>query len=97
MAQLILTPEEQEKALWQHLDDESLGRYMKKQLAGVGDLLDELDIIKQCAIIISLALKLDDLKSSETVYTLKEMSLDDIQLGDWEIIVRRISPPETAE
>ena len=91
VAELILTEEEKEAALWQHLDDEALGKCVKKQISRITELVEEENAVRKIALILYVLLGIENARAQELQATITKWSFGEIQLGDWEITIRRIT------
>lgn len=89
MAELILTEEEKASALWSDLSDESLGRLVKKKMAAIEQVAQQMDV----AITYSAALLLC-CAAGEADATSMDISLGGVtqagrEFGDWVIRVEK--------
>lgn len=95
MAQLVLTKEEEEAALYTDWDDASLGRLVKHGSLHLNDLRSKMDKDVAYAKFMSLAVVLikDALEMNANYYeaTMKGITNGDVSIGDWKITLKQIN------
>ena len=86
MAQLITTPEEDEKS-FMDWDDASLGKAVKKMALFLESIDDTITMPAAAAFLITRAI---DIGSDRSTMVLEGVTDGDKPIGDWEISVKRI-------
>jgi hypothetical protein len=94
MAELILTQQEKDAALWSDLDDASLGKLVKKTMAIFDSLpRQEHEIVMQSAAIMLCCLVRDN-QSTKATITLEGVTEKGVGIGDWRLLIEQVKAPE---
>lgn len=96
MAQLILTEEEKAAALWSDLDDASLGRLLKKQIALITTSSAQLDRSVFFAAALLICCEAAECKASEAKFDIEGVTQAGRDFGDWTVIATRKPKPDAA-
>lgn len=91
MAELILTAEEKAAQDWLDLNDDALGKLVKKAALVLHDKHGS-DAVTATAILAMLANISHRCNSTKTVYKLGGVTHGDEELGDWQVTVERKKP-----
>lgn len=91
MAELLLTDEEKEAATWFELDDAVLGKVVKRTAAGLIGHSRELDRVWWFAAAMLLCGMAHDQNAQKVVQSIEGFEEEGVPLGDWEVIVQRVS------
>jgi hypothetical protein len=90
MAELILTDEEKEIALWKDLDDATVGKLCKVGLATIDDVDKERDHIQGFSAALLFVMKAVEANATSYAQTLNGLTNKGQPMGDWEIMCERI-------
>jgi hypothetical protein len=85
MAELILTPEEKDAALWRDLSDDAVGKLCKLGLATFDKVDKERDFIHGYSAALMFVMKAIEANATRYVQTLNGLTKQGKELGDWKI------------
>lgn len=89
MAELILTEEERAAALWSDLDDEALGKLVKKKIAYLTTAAEQLDRVTTVAAAMLLCCAASEQNAREMTMEIEGLTQADRVFGDWKIVAMR--------
>ena len=89
MAELILTKEEREAALWSDLDDADVGRMVKSRIAAIETAAGQLDRTVTLAAAMIICCAAAEANAKEIKLTIGGLTQAGREFGDWELVGRR--------
>ena len=89
MAELILTPTEQEAALWSDLDDAALGKLVKKKMAGLTSSAEQLDRATIFAAAMLLCCVAVEVNAETLSLDIDGLSREGRDFGDWMVVAKK--------
>lgn len=92
MAELILTDEEKAAALWSDLDDESIGKLVRKKIAFLQSAANQMDRVITHAAAMLLCSAAAECGAAEMKLDLGGLTQDGQQFGDWTVLVTKNNP-----
>jgi hypothetical protein len=94
MAELILTDAEKAAALWSDIDDEALGKLVKKKLAMITSTAAQLDYVTSFAAGMMLCCAAAEQNANEFALEIEGLTQAGREFGDWKVVASRIRPTE---
>ena len=89
MAKLILTPEEQDAALWTDLDDAALGAIVRKHIVTMQEASTQMNRTIEMSAALLLCFVTIDNNGTAATLNLEGLTRDGIDYGNWTIFVRK--------
>lgn len=89
MAELILTPEEQDAALWTDLDDAALGAIVRRHIVTMQEVSTQMDRTIEMSAAILLCFATIDSNGTAATLNLEGLTRDGIDHGNWTVFVRK--------
>lgn len=89
MAELILTEEERAAALWSDLDDEALGKLVKKKIAYLTTAAEQLDRVTTFAAAMLLCCAAAEQNARAMEMEIEGLTHAERVFGDWKIVATR--------
>jgi len=87
MAELILTDDERAAKLWSDLDDAALGKVVKKKIAHLTGVAEQLDQITVSAAAILLCFAAIEQHASVVTIELDGLTQAGREFGNWKVVV----------
>lgn len=89
MAELILTEDEKAAALWSDLDDDAIGKLVKKKMASLTDHAQQMDRAIELAAAMLLCCVAAEKNATEVTHEIKGLTQRGRQFGDWIVTAKR--------
>ena len=94
MAELILTDDERAAKLWSDLDDAALGKVVKKKIAHLTGVAEQLDQITVSAAAILLCFAAIEQHASEIALEIGGLTQAGREFGNWKIVAMKTANAE---
>ena len=96
MAELILTAEEKAAALWSDLDDAALGKLVKKKIALLTNVAEQLDQATTFAAAMMICCAASEEGKREVAFEIDGLTQAGREFGDWRVVAVRVKPSQSA-
>jgi hypothetical protein len=91
MAELILTDEEKNAALWSDLDDAALGKFVKKKIALITELSTQLDRITTLSAVMLICCAASEANADTIDFEIEGVTQNGRDFGNWKITATKSS------
>ncbi len=90
MAELILTDAEKAAELWTHLDDEALGKLLRKKIVMLKEASNQLDMTTTFAAAMILCCSAGEQGKSEVAFEIDGITQAGRDFGDWKVVAVKV-------
>lgn len=97
MAELILTDAEKAAALWSDLDDEALGKLVRKKISFLTNAADQMDRVVHIAAAMLICGVAVEQKASQLCMEIEGFTIDGVDCGEWSVVAKKASRSEVQE
>lgn len=92
MAELILTDKERAAALWSDLDDDALGKLVKKKIAFLTDAAEQLDRVTMWAAAMLICCNAAEMNAGSAEFDMEGLTQGGRDFGNWRVAATKIEP-----